>query len=174
MGLGRVLAPRFQPCTLSVGGAAPSAAPEFLFAQFTGGAGRWPSYGVVADRWPRARCNARFTVARSLNKFNDKSERGGDRPQLKDRFGVSKVPGRKRRCATQQMIRPQCRIGSEPPIWLPWQQSSCPLFSKSDSSAHCCMAGGCGCDRISTATARCLGWSSAWLRRGNRPPLLGH
>src|SRR6185437_10456287 len=46
--------------------------------------------------------------------------------------------------------------------------------SKSDSSAHCCMAGDCGCDRISTATARCLGWSSAWLRRGNRPPLLGH
>jgi hypothetical protein len=26
MGLGRVLAPRFQPCTLSVGGTAPSAA----------------------------------------------------------------------------------------------------------------------------------------------------
>ncbi len=39
-GLGRVLAPRFQPCTLSVGGAAPSAARVFLFAQFTGGAGR--------------------------------------------------------------------------------------------------------------------------------------
>ena len=30
MGLGRVLAPRFQPCTLSVGGAAPSAARDFF------------------------------------------------------------------------------------------------------------------------------------------------
>src|SRR5487761_635998 len=30
MGLGRVLAPRFQPCTLSVGWAAPSAAPDFF------------------------------------------------------------------------------------------------------------------------------------------------
>jgi hypothetical protein len=35
--------------SLSVGWAAPSAAPDFLFAQFAGGAGRWPSYGVVAD-----------------------------------------------------------------------------------------------------------------------------
>ena len=32
--------------------AAPSAAPDFLFGQFTGGAGRWPGYGVIADRWP--------------------------------------------------------------------------------------------------------------------------
>ena len=30
MGIGRVLAPRFQPCTLSVGWAAPSAAPDFF------------------------------------------------------------------------------------------------------------------------------------------------
>ena len=27
----------------------------FLFAQFTGGAGRRPSYGVIADRWPQPR-----------------------------------------------------------------------------------------------------------------------
>ncbi len=66
MGLGRVLAPRFQPCTLSVGGAAPSAAPVFLFAQFTGGAGRWPSYGVIADSWPQPRqADGSRTCARS-------------------------------------------------------------------------------------------------------------
>ena len=57
MGLGRVLAPRFQPCTLSVGWAAPSAERRagFLFAQFTGGAGRRPSYGVIAEGWPQPR-----------------------------------------------------------------------------------------------------------------------
>src|SRR5487761_293379 len=57
MGLGRVLAPRFQPCTLSVGWAAPSAERRagFLFAQFAGGAGRWPSYGVIGDSWPQRR-----------------------------------------------------------------------------------------------------------------------
>ena len=66
LGLGRVLAPRFQPCTLSVGGAAPSAARDFLFAQFTGGAGRWPSYGVIADRWPQPRqADGSRTCARS-------------------------------------------------------------------------------------------------------------
>ena len=27
----------------------------FLFAQFTGGAGRWPSYGVIAEDWPQPR-----------------------------------------------------------------------------------------------------------------------
>ena len=58
MGLGRVLAPRFQPCTCLyplARWAAPSAARDFLFAQFAGGAGRWPSYGVIADRWPQPR-----------------------------------------------------------------------------------------------------------------------
>jgi hypothetical protein len=42
-------------CSLSVGGVPPGAAPDFLFAQFTGGAGRWPSYGVIADCWPQPR-----------------------------------------------------------------------------------------------------------------------
>src|SRR5487761_1024397 len=66
MGLGRVLAPRFQPCTLSVGGAAPSAARVFLFAQFTGGAVRRPSYGGIADRWPQPRrADGSRTCARS-------------------------------------------------------------------------------------------------------------
>ena len=27
----------------------------FLFAQFAGGAGRWPSYGVIGDSWPQRR-----------------------------------------------------------------------------------------------------------------------
>ena len=31
------------------------AAPDFLFAQWAGGAGRWPSYGVVAEGWPQPR-----------------------------------------------------------------------------------------------------------------------
>src|SRR5487761_1022115 len=68
MGLGRVLAPRFQPCTLSVGWAAPSAERRagFLFAQFTGGAGRWPSYGVIGDSWPQPRrADGSRTCARS-------------------------------------------------------------------------------------------------------------
>jgi hypothetical protein len=56
MGIGRVLAPGFRAAALvllSVGAWAASAAPDFLFAQFTGGAGRWPSYGVIADCWPQ-------------------------------------------------------------------------------------------------------------------------
>ena len=35
--------------------AAPSAAPDFLFVEFAGGAGRWPSYGVVSEGWPQPR-----------------------------------------------------------------------------------------------------------------------
>jgi len=37
------------------GWAAPGAAPDFLFVEFTGGAGRWPSYGVVAEGWSQPR-----------------------------------------------------------------------------------------------------------------------
>ena len=46
--------------------AAPRAAPDFRFAQFTGGAGRWPSYGVIADGWPQLRqADGSRTCARS-------------------------------------------------------------------------------------------------------------
>ena len=46
--------------------AAPSAAPDYLFAQFTGGAGRRPSYGVIAERWPQPRqADGSRTCARS-------------------------------------------------------------------------------------------------------------
>ena len=38
----------------------------FLFAQFTGGAGRWPSYGVIGDSWPQPRqADGSRTSARS-------------------------------------------------------------------------------------------------------------
>ena len=95
MGLGRVLAPRFQPCTLSVGGAAPSAARRagFLFAQFTGGAGRWPSYGVIADRWPQPRqADGSRTCARSeisaVHFIRWRGERRAPR-----RFSFCTIPG---------------------------------------------------------------------------------
>ena len=45
MGLGRVLAldsGLARWCSLSVGGVPPGAAPDFLFCEFAGGAGRWP------------------------------------------------------------------------------------------------------------------------------------
>ena len=69
MGLGRVLAPRFLSrwylYPLAALGA-PSAARDFLFAQFAGGAGRWPSYGVIAERWPQPRqADGSRTCARS-------------------------------------------------------------------------------------------------------------
>ena len=38
----------------------------FLFAQFAGGAGRWPSYGVIGDSWPQPRqADGSRTCARS-------------------------------------------------------------------------------------------------------------
>jgi hypothetical protein len=43
------------PPGAAVSGVPPGAAPGFLFAQFAGGAGRWPSYGVIADSWPQPR-----------------------------------------------------------------------------------------------------------------------
>ena len=55
----------FEPCTLSVGWAAPSAAPDF-FLHNSPAALAGPSYGVIAISWPQPRqANGSRTSARS-------------------------------------------------------------------------------------------------------------